>query len=56
MPMVSIFIRPCPGTCRSSATKPDWISQNRLALPPSSKSRCRAGKVTSAAASASTAR
>src|SRR6266568_709828 len=56
MPMVSIFIRPCPGTCRSRATWPDWISQNRVAPPPSSKSRCRAGNVTSEAVSASTAR
>ena len=54
MPMVSMTTGPSPGTCRSSVTWPDWISQNRVALPPSSKSRYLAGNLTSRAASAST--
>ena len=52
MPMVSMtWPGPRPGRSRSRATQPDRTSQKRLALPPSSKSRCRAGSVTPRAAS-----
>ena len=31
MPIVAIRTRPCPGTCKSKATCPHWISQKCVA-------------------------